>query len=573
MLLRYRSLLTLLPLLAVLAPNLAHAWWNDAWSFRKKVTLNTSATGVEIKQGVADVPVLIRLHTGNFSFLDANEDGGDLRVVGPDEKTPLKLQIEQWDPTNELALVWVHVPSVTAESATNHVWLYSGNKDARREDGKDAFDTATALVLHFADQGTPLDSSPYAHQVAESTVALDPKGMIGQAATFDGSARIRIAAAPTLKSGAQGGLTFSAWLKLAGPQAQAQLASMGAFQLGLDGLKVVGQAGGAKVSAGADLTPGQWHHVAAVSDGSKLTLYVDGAPVGEGAAVAAPVAGDLVIGERFAGSMDEVQLSSAARSADWIRASWAAQGDSKLVTYGEDEQSSGGGGHSYFTILISAVTLDGWVVIGILAVMFVISAAVMVGKGMFVARTDRANQAFIEQFQKNPVQMLDPAMVDKNPGPLQRSSLYRIYRIGLRELKQRFDHYDQSGQAKQLSPQALGAIKASMDAGMVRETTRLNSQMVLLTIAISGGPFLGLLGTVVGVMITFAAIAAVGDVNVNSIAPGIAAALVATVAGLGVAIPALFGYNYLASRIKTISNDMTVFADELVTKMAERYAP
>jgi biopolymer transport protein ExbB len=65
----------------------------------------------------------------------------------------------------------------------------------------------------------------------------------------------------------------------------------------------------------------------------------------------------------------------------------------------------------------------------------------------------------------------------------------------------------------------------------------------------------------------------VGDVNVNSIAPGIAAALVATVAGLGVAIPALFGYNYLASRIKNLSNDMTVFADELITRMAEKYAP
>jgi biopolymer transport protein ExbB len=97
--------------------------------------------------------------------------------------------------------------------------------------------------------------------------------------------------------------------------------------------------------------------------------------------------------------------------------------------------------------------------------------------------------------------------------------------------------------------------------------------MVLLTIAISGGPFLGLLGTVVGVMITFAAIAAVGDVNINSIAPGIAAALVATVAGLAVAIPTLFGYNYLASRIKNLTNDMAVFADELVTRLAEKYAP
>ena len=61
--------------------------------------------------------------------------------------------------------------------------------------------------------------------------------------------------------------------------------------------------------------------------------------------------------------------------------------------------------------------------------------------------------------------------------------------------------------------------------------------------------------------------------NVNAIAPGIAAALVATVAGLAVAIPALFGYNYLASRIREVSNEMTVFSDELVTRMAERYAP
>jgi len=108
---------------------------------------------------------------------------------------------------------------------------------------------------------------------------------------------------------------------------------------------------------------------------------------------------------------------------------------------------------------------------------------------------------------------------------------------------------------------------------MVRESQKLNKLMVFLTIAISGGPFLGLLGTVVGVMITFAAIAAAGDVNVNAIAPGIAAALLATVAGLAVAIPALFGYNYLISRIKEATSDMHVFADEFVTKLAEFYRP
>jgi biopolymer transport protein ExbB len=103
----------------------------------------------------------------------------------------------------------------------------------------------------------------------------------------------------------------------------------------------------------------------------------------------------------------------------------------------------------------------------------------------------------------------------------------------------------------------------------VREQQKLNNLMVLLTIAISGGPFIGLLGTVIGVMITFAAIAAQGDVNVNSIAPGISAALLATATGMFVAIPALFGYNYFQTRIKTVITEMSVFVDEIVTRIAE----
>ncbi len=106
----------------------------------------------------------------------------------------------------------------------------------------------------------------------------------------------------------------------------------------------------------------------------------------------------------------------------------------------------------------------------------------------------------------------------------------------------------------------------------MRENQKLNSLMVLLTIAISGGPFLGLLGTVVGVMITFAAIAATGDVNVAAIAPGIAAALVATVAGLAVAIPALFGYNYIGSMIKNTTADMHIFVDEFISRITEEHS-
>lgn len=128
-----------------------------------------------------------------------------------------------------------------------------------------------------------------------------------------------------------------------------------------------------------------------------------------------------------------------------------------------------------------------------------------------------------------------------------------------------------SGSRQVLSPQAMNAVRATMDATLTRELQKLNSQMVLLTIAISGGPFLGLLGTVIGVMITFAAIAVSGEVNVNAIAPGIAGALTATVAGLMVAIPCLFGYNYLGGRIKEITADMHVFIDEFVARLTEEH--
>ena len=159
-----------------------------------------------------------------------------------------------------------------------------------------------------------------------------------------------------------------------------------------------------------------------------------------------------------------------------------------------------------------------------------------------------------------------PVLLDKDAN-YPDSTVFHLYGAGLKEIRKRYTN----GNELALSGASLDAIKASIDANLIRENKKLNANMVLLTIAISGGPFLGLLGTVIGVMITFAAIAAAGDVNVNAIAPGIAAALLATVAGLGVAIPALFGYNYLASRIKNITTDMQIFVDEFVTRVAELY--
>ena len=97
-----------------------------------------------------------------------------------------------------------------------------------------------------------------------------------------------------------------------------------------------------------------------------------------------------------------------------------------------------------------------------------------------------------------------------------------------------------------LTPKMLDAFRVTLEEGFILEVQRFNTKMIFLTLAVSGGPFLGLLGTVWGVMNTFAAMAVAGEANIMAIAPGIASALATTVVGLLVAIPALFGYNYLS---------------------------
>ncbi|MPZ43709.1 MAG: DUF2341 domain-containing protein [Betaproteobacteria bacterium] len=566
--------LMLVALLAV-SPASAWAWWNAEWAQRRPIVLDTSAGGADVKETLSNVVVPVRLHTGNFDFLAAKEDGSDLRFVSADDKLVLKHHVESFDSLNELAIVWVQVPRLAGASNAESIWLYYGNfKAPSVADAKGTYDPSQLAVLHFAEGvGLLQDAAAYG-QAAKGSASPAAIGLIGGAAALDGSAPLVLPAWPALKLGSPGGFTFSAWVKPENAEADATLFAMRdaerSFTIGLERgrlfARFVAKDKFETRPLENALPPAAWSHIA-VTLSDRLVVYVNGEQRAAVAANAPHFSADGVIGENFAGELDEVQIAAQARSADWVKLSHAAQAaDGRLIRYGQPEAGESGSA-SYLGILLGAVTLDGWVVIAILALMMLVSFAVMIAKAIAVFRTANANLRFRQKFGA-----AEGEELAREHG-FDGSSLFRVYRLGIEELRHRFERYDRDGLARSLSPQALGAIKASIDAGLVRENERLNSQMVLLTIAISGGPFLGLLGTVVGVMITFAAIAAAGDVNVNAIAPGIAAALVATVAGLGVAIPALFGYNYLASRIRGISNDTAVFADELITRLAEKYAP
>jgi biopolymer transport protein ExbB len=557
-------------------PLSAHAWWDKDWTGRKKITLDTKAAA--ITSDAAQVPVLVRLSSANFDFLAGKEDGSDLRFLAEDDKTALPFQIERFDNVNNLAFIWVQVPKLQAANTTQHIWLYYGNTKAPAAAAAAVFDAQQLAVYHLGEtQGMPQDASGKAMHATESHSAALPSGLIAGSATLkgDGGIVLKNEALTQAKE-----ITVSAWINA--ERGDGEIFSFGGLSLSLAAGVPVLKMGGTTYKAADAITLNVWHHVA-VTGGAQAVLFVDGKAVANAAGLL--VAGnELRVGSGLVGKIDEIQVSGMARSEAWLAAQVQSQSETgMLLVQGEEQTTDTSEGPNYFKATLQNLTVDGWVVVGICVVMFFIAIWVMAKKLVLLNSMERTNRGFNEEFgkvtrgllalgenAKAHALALDALSVRQED--FSSSSLHRIYKVGVTELKSRFPAVADGHHAfPVISNQSINAVRASLDAQLTRERHGLDKGMVLLTIAISGGPFLGLLGTVVGVMITFAAIAAAGDVNVNAIAPGIAAALVATVAGLGVAIPALFGYNYLQTRIKGVGADMNVFVDEFVTKMAENY--
>jgi len=557
----------LIAVLLLCLPTLSHAWWNKDWKQRERVELNTSAQGADTKEALTGVVLAVRLHMGNFSFTDAKPDGSDLRFVAADDKTVLKHVVERFDAANGLAVLWVQVPTIAANNAAQSVWLYHGNpKAASISDGKTVFDAGT-VVFNFSEDGAAIrDAGQNGIVPTQKPAVIEPAGLLGGSAVLKGEPLV-LPDAPALHHPAGGTFSISLWLKPGAAASKATIYRQAGLALSIDANALVLKIGGKEMVRGGQIKPELWQHVGVAVSSGRAALYLNGAEVASDKLGLPELAGEVSIGEGLTGQIDAVQIASSGRSADWFKLAAKSQGIDGNFPQVVAEAEESGGGHSYFGILIDNLTPDAWGVIGVLGVMFVVALLVMVFKAQFITRVEKANRRFLKRFRAAEDDFTNIA----KDRAYRHSSLFLLYEAGVRELHKRHLGGSVGSAAVALSGASVNAIKAAIDADMVRETHRLNARMVLLTIAISGGPFLGLLGTVVGVMITFAAIAAAGDVNVNAIAPGIAAALLATVAGLGVAIPSLFGYNYLASRIKTISADMQIFVDELVTRIAEQY--
>jgi biopolymer transport protein ExbB/TolQ len=125
--------------------------------------------------------------------------------------------------------------------------------------------------------------------------------------------------------------------------------------------------------------------------------------------------------------------------------------------------------------------------------------------------------------------------------------------------------------ATKISPQSFEAVKVILEEAAGVEAMALEKGMIVLSTAVAGGPFIGLLGTVWGVMSTFASIAENNSASLTTMAPGVAAALVATVTGLLVAIPAMFAYNFMVTTIRAITQELDGFATRYANQIEHVY--
>jgi biopolymer transport protein ExbB/TolQ len=193
--------------------------------------------------------------------------------------------------------------------------------------------------------------------------------------------------------------------------------------------------------------------------------------------------------------------------------------------------------------------------------------SVMIYKSRQMSRARRLNHYFNEEFrsQKSVLGIFDRQL------QVEGCPLYEVYRSGCSELDARLRGPGGERRRQRVSLKNMEHVKRALENIVAQESLKLESGLILLAIAVSGAPFIGLLGTVWGVMSAFTGVAQQGTATLAAMAPGVAAALITTVAGLLVAIPSMFGYNWLVHNLRVFTVGLDNFAQELVSKMESEF--
>jgi biopolymer transport protein TolQ len=229
--------------------------------------------------------------------------------------------------------------------------------------------------------------------------------------------------------------------------------------------------------------------------------------------------------------------------------------------------------HSIWAIILGA----GWVVKGVMLLLLsfsVICWGIILTKAVTLSRARKDTQLFFDAFRES----RKFSILYAEAKQLHRSPLAQVFKAGYAELNRlsRAQGGPQKGggeptQEPDYDRTGMDNVTRSLKQAVTAERSKLERGVTFLATTGSSAPFIGLFGTVWGIMESFRSIGVMKSATLAVVAPGIAEALVATAAGLAAAIPAVIFYNYFLSRIDVICTEMDNFSAELVNIIERLY--
>jgi biopolymer transport protein ExbB/TolQ len=231
-------------------------------------------------------------------------------------------------------------------------------------------------------------------------------------------------------------------------------------------------------------------------------------------------------------------------------------------------------------------TTEGKVTVGVLFLLSMFSWTIILTKFRQLHIARKASKKFFDAYNST----RDPLDIKKRDEEFEGSPAWELYDRGADETLYQLKNNPVQVQAVKIQSAGDGntdfmaraittkismgsfeAVKVVLEEAAAGQAMSLEKGMIVLSTAVAGGPFIGLLGTVWGVMSTFAGIAEKQQASLTAMAPGVAAALVATVTGLLVAIPAMFGYNFMVTTIRHMTQELDGFATRYANQIEHTY--
>ena len=244
-----------------------------------------------------------------------------------------------------------------------------------------------------------------------------------------------------------------------------------------------------------------------------------------------------------------------------------------------------------FKFAMEKATLEGKITIGLLVIVSLFSWTVIINKALQLYKASKMSKKFFAAYRST----REPMEIFNKGNEYSGSPAYEIYFTGAEELAYHLKNNPievQKGAVRlisnnkvpgaetdviaravtvKVSNASFESVKVALERAVSTQAISLEKGMIILTTAVAGGPFIGLLGTVWGVMETFSGIAIKQAASLAAMAPGVAGALIATVVGLFVAIPAMFAYNYMVTMIRAITQELDNFVTEFATAIEHTF--